>query len=183
MRRPVLMYGALLSWLYTYQEWGYTLCYLTVLHIQYAFLTIQSTELIANPKAHSTDWQSIVLYVNIGLFPPCSIICNEAILFLNNIRKLIHACFFFKSWKSTVGENQRQILKGTRTDFLSCFYILQSPRGVTLKSLFFSFFLLSPSPQNSEHPGLYIVPIGSCQSFVACSCTKFYVLLEIRLHY
>lgn len=65
-------------------------------HIQYVFLTIPSTELIANPGAHSIGWQSAVLYVDLGLFPPCSIICNEAILFLNNMRKLIHACFFFK---------------------------------------------------------------------------------------
>jgi len=99
--------------------------------------------LIVNPRAHSDGWKPIILYANVGQFSLCCFNCNKAPLYLSNFkRKLRHACFYFKDWKSTVGENQRGILKGTRTEFKLHLYSVISKGCRITKCVFFCFSLL-----------------------------------------
>lgn len=97
--------------------------FLIILITDLLFWPLLSSELIIIPRAHSDGWKPIVPYVNTGLLSPCCLNCHKDTLFLSNfMRNLRCGSFCSKGWKSTVGENKRGILKGTRTEFKMVLY-------------------------------------------------------------
>lgn len=120
--------------------------FLLIPSIQFAFLTTTEHWVDSNPKSTFCWLKPLVLYVNIrqNCFPDVPLIAIKPLYFSvtwenSDIRKLRHACFCFKVWKSAVGENQRGILKGTRTEFKLFLYSVIS-KGCHIWKSDFSFF-------------------------------------------
>lgn len=102
------------------------------------FWPLLSSELIVTPRAHSGGWKLLVPYVNIGLFSPCCFNYHKNTLFLSNfVRNLRCGSFCSKGWKSTVGENQRGLLKGTRTEFKMVLYSVISKGYCIIKPILY----------------------------------------------
>lgn len=116
--------------------------FLIILIIDLLFWPLLKSELIETPRAHSDVWKSIVSDVGIGLFSLCWFNCHKDTLFLSNfMRNLRCGSFCSKGWKSTVGENQRGILKGTKTEFKLVLYSVTSKGHHIIKSaLYICFF-------------------------------------------
>lgn len=136
-------------------------------------------------KAHSDDWNPVVLCVNIGVHVyPCCFNCNKATLFLSNFMKnLRHACFCFWGWKSNVGENQRGILKGIRTEFKLVLYSVISRGCQTRKSVVFwcgvLFFSSSLKTLNFCYASMALN--GACgQLSIFCSVFVHKILPTVR---